>query len=352
MNESENPWPVFDPAGAPDPQPATAGRCPHCTYPVTAYAVFCEGCGAPLMPTEEKPADPVTSGSKQTRRLGAVHLPQRCLSCGGEVAPDGYCQTCGSLAPRPRDHVEVNPADWVGGVSDRGVAHHRNEDAIAIEIPDPETAVAVICDGVSTSEDSDTASLAGAAAAARALADGVSPAEAVEAAHQAVVAATSPDSANAAAATIVVARVQSGRVEFGHLGDTRIYWIPADHGDPLLLTVDDSVAQAFIAEGMPRAEAEQMPRAHAITRWIGRDREPGLAHVGEFVPTEAGWLLLCSDGLWNYASEPTDLAAVVAGCRADVGEDPLELARGLVCWAISQGGHDNISVALAACRPN
>ena len=53
--------------------------------------------------------------------------------------------------PSPRDHSEVNlgPA---AGVSDRGLRHHRNEDAMALaaeeQSPNGPVVVAVVCDGV------------------------------------------------------------------------------------------------------------------------------------------------------------------------------------------------------------
>ena len=70
-------------------------------------------------------------------------------------------------APRERDHYTEHPARWVAACCDRGVRHHRNEDATAIAAePEPGSrAVLVVCDGVSTSLDSDVASLAGARAA-------------------------------------------------------------------------------------------------------------------------------------------------------------------------------------------
>src|SRR5947199_152444 len=55
--------------------------------------------------------------------------------------------------PSSRDHAEVDlgPA---AGVSDRGLRHHRNEDAMALaaeQAPDRPAVVAVGCDGVSSS---------------------------------------------------------------------------------------------------------------------------------------------------------------------------------------------------------
>ena len=69
--------------------------------------------------------------------------------------------------PSSRDHAEVDlgPA---AGVSDRGLRHHRNEDAMALaaeQAPDGPAVVAVVCDGVSSSARPDEASQAAAQAA-------------------------------------------------------------------------------------------------------------------------------------------------------------------------------------------
>jgi serine/threonine protein phosphatase PrpC len=63
-----------------------------------------------------------------------------------------------------------------------------------------------------------------------------------------------------------------------------------------------------------------------------------------------GWVLVCSDGLWNYASEANALQALIADLsKTDAGALPL--AVGLVTWANEQGGRDNIGVALARHEP-
>ena len=59
-----------------------------------------------------------------------------------------------------------------------------------------------------------------------------------------------------------------------------------------------------------------------------------------------GWLLVCSDGLWNYASEAAALQALIAELSADRSR-PADAGRALVDWANDQGGKDNIAVALA-----
>jgi serine/threonine protein phosphatase PrpC len=279
--------------------------------------------------------------------------------CGGSVGADGYCQTCGAKAPSARDHFTSAPASWVGGVCDRGVQHPRNEDAMALWAQG-DRAVLVVCDGVSSSIDSDVAALAGAERARDVLAslgsDGIGGDDgedtavasalvtATEEANKAVIAHTAPDSTNAASATFAAAVVLNDRVHFANLGDSRVYLLTPT--EKLLLTLDDSMAQAFIAEGMPRAEAESLPRGHAITKWLGRDAIDTVPRTGHQQVNEPGWLVVCSDGLWNYASSPEELAAQMDAAAA-ISSDPVEIAGRLVVWANTQGGKDNVTVALA-----
>jgi serine/threonine protein phosphatase PrpC len=330
---------------------AESPRCPTCGAPVLAHASFCEACGQPLVPTVPPPTAEPSDGSQQTRRLGVRNSQlATCPSCGGTIDADGYCQTCGAKAPSAADHYAESPSAWVGGVCDRGRQHARNEDAMALWADDSR-AVLVVCDGVSTSADSDVAARVAATTAREVLAAAVTGGtplagafvEAAAAANAQVVATTAPDSTNAASATLAAAVVADGRVHYANLGDSRVYVIGEDAGQ--LLSVDDSLAQAFIEQGMTRAEAESLPRAHAITKWLGRDSTEIVPRVGEQDFTGPGWVVVCSDGLWNYASSPEELAAQLRDAAAD--DDPTAVAERLVAWANARGGKDNITVALA-----
>ncbi|MBL8931322.1 MAG: protein phosphatase 2C domain-containing protein [Kineosporiaceae bacterium] len=140
-----------------------------------------------------------------------------------------------------------------------------------------------------------------------------------------------------------------GLLVAGWVGDSRAYWIP-DEGVAGQVSVDDSWAAEAIAQGVPRAEAEHMPQSHAITRWLGADAHDPVPRTAVRALDRPGWVLLCSDGLWNYASEAAELAELVHAASAPPG-DPAALAEELVAWAIAQGGQDNITVALARFDP-
>lgn len=354
--------PVETPPTVPEPDEGPAApppMCPECGRPIDPAAWYCEACGNPLIPTATPAATAPSpdAPSAQTRRLGArASQVTVCPVCGGTVGADGYCQTCGAKAPSLRDHFSDAPAEWVAGVCDRGVQHPRNEDAMALWASD-DRAVLVVCDGVSTSIDSDVAAMTAANTArdvlveftsADAVADDETAAralvDATAQANQAVVATTAPDSTNAASATFAAAVVGGDRVHYANLGDSRVYFLGATQR--LLLSLDDSMAQAFIAEGMSREEAEALPRAHAITKWLGRDSLDIVPRTGVLPVPEPGWLVVCTDGLWNYASSPDELAAQLSAASTD-GDDPATVAQRLVDWANAQGGHDNITVTLA-----
>ena len=81
-------------------------------------------------------------------------LVLRCPTCAAPaLADDEFCESCGAALgdqrDRARHHFELD-AVTVAGVSDRGLVHHRNEDALYVEAA-ADGAVAVVCDGVSAS---------------------------------------------------------------------------------------------------------------------------------------------------------------------------------------------------------
>ncbi|MBF6334152.1 serine/threonine-protein phosphatase [Nocardia transvalensis] len=313
---------------------------------------FCEGCGREL--AIRRAALPEL----------AIDPAAPCDGCGAtEFDADGYCVACGALR-RPPDRCSAD-LGAVQLVTDRGKAHARNEDAVAAAVLDDADAPAVViavCDGVSTSEDPQAASGAaarsGVDACLTALAADRTATEAVmsglEAAFQAVREVSTADG-HSPSCTYVSAVLRScGTGEFeitvANVGDSRAYWLCAGACDPPShrLTSDDSWAQALVDAGaMDEAAAMRDPRAHALVRWLGADSDHTAAETGvhSLRVRGPGVLLLCSDGLWNYLSDPAGLAAVATAAP------PEQAARDLVDYALRGGGSDNITVALAPVYP-
>ncbi|MDJ0379782.1 protein phosphatase 2C domain-containing protein [Streptomyces sp. G-G2] len=290
---------------------------------------------------------------------GAEPPGKTCVACrAGRVDTDGYCEHCGHAQPRERDHLEEELGS-VAAVSDRGLRHHRNEDSFAVAataLPDGSAAtVAIVCDGVSSASRPDEASAAAAVAANEALLDalprGALPQQAM---HEAILAASTavnalapevPGAQNAPACTLVGAVTAGGLLIIGWVGDSRAYWVPDDRSaPPARLTEDDSWAAQMVAAGlMNEAEAYADVRAHAITGWLGADAYELEPHTVAFKPDRPGVVVVCTDGLWNYAESAQDMARLLP---ADAAARPLHSAQVLVGHALDGGGHDNVTVAV------
>ncbi|MGW1869162.1 PP2C family protein-serine/threonine phosphatase [Streptomyces mauvecolor] len=350
--------------------PVAAGQEPQLPYavrtdePVPAGAGDNGGDEYPLPAPDPRAAepDPDTHVARPPAPGAKV-----CVACrAGRVDDDGYCENCGHAQPRERDHMEQELGS-VSAVSDRGLRHHRNEDSFALSstaLPDGSPAVvAIVCDGVSSATRPDEASAAAAAAANEALLaalpQGTHPQQAM---HDAILSAAEavnslaaePGQAhwddphrhqNAPACTLVGAVSAGGLLVVGWVGDSRAYWVPDDRATaPARLTEDDSwAAQMVAARLMSEADAYADERAHAITGWLGADAYELDPHTASFKPDRSGVVVVCTDGLWNYAEAAEEMARVIP---ADAAERPLHSAQVLVGHALDGGGHDNVTVAV------
>jgi serine/threonine protein phosphatase PrpC len=329
------------------PDVHAAVDCPSCADERAAGAAFCEACGRPLTDAAQRLRDPES----------AVTEPAGCPHCGtaDSIGDDGYCQNCGMLAARPRDHLETDGGPAGAAVTDRGRRHHRNEDAVWLAVRGADVDV-VVCDGVSASFDPDVASATAAETAGTLLgkADGddlaARAADAVQAAASAVAAlAASGDPRRAVsnpACTIVAAVVRQNTIGYAWIGDSRGYWVPAT-GPAEQLTEDDSWAAHAIALGADPEQAMRDPKAHAITAWLGADAGNPPPRTGTYTAAEPGHLVVCSDGLWNYLTDAQAFGDTVRAHLA-AGGDPIVAARSLTVFANEAGGSDNITVAIVA----
>ena len=263
-----------------------------------------------------------------------------------------------NVPPTP-DHAEVD-LGTAAGVTDRGLRHPRNEDAMALaseQTPDGLVVVAVVCDGVSSSPRPDEASHAAAQAALQVLLEAVrAGGDLAEASRAAVVAGRESvaglgEPANERSATTFLSAVAArGDVTLCWLGDSRAYWLAPVGSESVQLTRDDSVAGGMVEAGLATEEvAMALPHAHVLTRWLGAeaadlDGDPARApHVEQYTPPGPGVLLVCSDGLWNYLPEAAELARLALP-RALT--DPLGAANDMVRFAVDAGGADNITAVL------
>jgi len=289
---------------------------------------FCEGCGKQLTLETPPPACPCGAGS-------------------AEIGRDGFCNRCGRRAKssHPRDHAEIELSPSLAAVSDVGKRHARNEDDVALMVAGS-TSVLIVSDGVSISFDPQQASRLAVRTVQESLASGDIDEAAVRIAilkaHHAI--EQIRGDGETGAATVALAAVdESGQAVIGWIGDSRIYGV-SDLG-VRQLSRDHSWINEMVDQGTMSYEtaAEDKARAHALSRWLGdqgdgSSPEPAVRSV-MLRPRES--ILVCSDGLWNYAPLEADLELLIGTMEGSA----LELCRQLVSFANMQGGIDNVTAA-------
>jgi len=341
---------------------AVAEHCAECGEDLVTGAGFCEACGAPTgQPAAVPAAAPPTSPDPDELGAPATPAPARaCERCSAEVGPDDYCTGCGvrSLGP-----VLVDDRGRSAFATHRGVRHPRNEDAAALATTAEGWPVLVVADGVSASPNPHLAAAAAVQAAvarlggrafddpAAAIAAAVADAHAAACAVPADTDPSWPADGSHPACTIVVAVATPDALHLANVGDARGYAIRRDGAGALRseqLTTDDSVAAKAVAEGIPIDQALQIPGGHAITGWLGADAPTPAPHLATSAVGTDDLLLVCSDGLWNYAPTGDELDALLATVvETTTGAGWMgPTCERLVRWSIDQGGADNICVAL------
>jgi len=328
--------------------------CPRCATSCPDDSNYCEECGAALV----QPAAPKSPGTEKALSAASADLSS-CPNCGTKLdQATEFCPQCG-IAPSYPDDCEIAELPDLVAMSNHGLRHPKNEDAVMVKRIDTRSFLA-LSDGVSHSQRPELAAHRATGAALEAFTESPTrPAkdllrDAVARAHAAVneipVDPNLPE--DPPCATLTVAPVSPNQIALGWLGDTRAYFFTENSGR--LLTQDHSMLNRMVKEThITQAEALLMPGSHALTRAIGGGGNSDEPEIAIYPITEPGLLLLCSDGLWNYAPEPEALYDLVRSHHAipPKAESLTPLAQALVQYACDRGGADNISVALTSVTP-
>ena len=158
--------------------------------------------------------------------------------------------------------------------------------------------------------------------------------------------------------TCVAALIHDGRVTLGSLGDSRAYLV----GERTIerITRDHNIFTLAIAEGLEADVAATLPQADALARCIGTYEfaDDGLLVSDPLEPDlyafslhDGDRLLLCTDGLTDYAADSTEATECAIGDIVRSEELPELACLSLVALANRGGGGDNIGVAIAVARP-
>ena len=158
--------------------------------------------------------------------------------------------------------------------------------------------------------------------------------------------------------TCVAALIHDGRVTLGSLGDSRAYLVGEDTIERV--TRDHNIFTLSIAEGLDADVATTLPQADALARCIGTYEhaedgtlvsDPLEPDLYSFSLRDGDRLLLCSDGLTDYAAASSDAADQAIGELVRADELPELACLSLIALANRGGGGDNIGVAIGMARP-
>ena len=229
----------------------------------------------------------------------------------------------------------------IAGDTNVGKVRSTNEDSLIVE---PRLGLYAVLDGMGGANAGDVASQT----ARDAIRDyvqqrrgAVPPKKLLESAIQAgstkVFTAASANREQHGMGTTVVAClvVDSKHLLVGHVGDSRAYLLRG--GRLQALTRDHTIVEELVERGLLAAdEAKRHPYKNVLSRNLGARPETRVDLVE--VELKAGdRIMLCSDGLYGYAS--AEAIQYVLGS----GDAPDQVCRDLIDLALRGGGGDNVS---------
>ena|GEM_PF-848898 len=137
--------------------------------------------------------------------------------------------------------------------------------------------------------------------------------------------------------------IDANQVVISHVGDSRAYLLRDGRLQPL--TRDHTIVEELAERGLlTPEEAERHPYKNVLSRNLGAKPEAKVdTLVLDLKPGDR--LLLCSDGLYGFAS--AEAIQYVLGS----GDDPKHVARDLIDLALRGGGGDNVSTIVIETSP-
>jgi serine/threonine protein phosphatase PrpC len=135
---------------------------------------------------------------------------------------------------------------------------------------------------------------------------------------------------------------------FGHLGDSRIYYLPKD-GGMTQITHDHSHVGWLRRQGkLNEREARSHPQRNALNQALGAGHQFIDPHVGAVGFQPGDRFLICSDGLTDGLWDRALQELIREPAPALATQDP---ARRLVEGALEASGRDNITAIVIETKP-
>jgi serine/threonine protein phosphatase PrpC len=131
-----------------------------------------------------------------------------------------------------------------------------------------------------------------------------------------------------------------GWMYFGHVGDSRIYYLPAREGGIKQLTQDDTHVAWLLHHGkITESEARRHPRRNVLQKSLGGSNQFVDPQVGAVACEPGDIFLLCTDGLTKGLYDQQFVEFLRAPTTAT--DNDHDAARQLVEESLARDGSDN-----------
>ena len=143
-----------------------------------------------------------------------------------------------------------------------------------------------------------------------------------------------------------------GWMYFAHIGDSRIYYLPAREGGLRQLSHDDTHVGWLFRQGqLNEREARNHPRRNVLQKALGGGNQFVDPQVGAVACEPGDMFLLCSDGLTEGLYNHHILEILrPAAATPDGPAFPENPARELVNTAVERDGRDNTTAVVIALK--
>lgn len=156
------------------------------------------------------------------------------------------------------------------------------------------------------------------------------------------------DECSGMGATLSLAWFSPGWMYFAHVGDSRIYYLPASSDTIKQVTHDDTYVGWLFRNGqINEREARTHPRRNVLQKALGAGNQFVDPQIGAVVFEPGDRFLLCTDGITDglYDRHIADLLRSPSPAEAD-----LNPAQRLVHIACAQSGRDNTTALVIEAR--
>jgi PPM family protein phosphatase len=150
-------------------------------------------------------------------------------------------------------------------------------------------------------------------------------------------------------ATLSLCWFTPGWMYFGHIGDSRIYFLAADSNELKQLSHDDTHVGWLLRNGkINEREARTHPRRNVLQKALGGSNQFVEPQVGAVAYNPGDLFLLCTDGLTEglYNHQLVDLLR-----EPEANELKASTAHRLVDMAVQNDGRDNTTALVIRVQP-